>query len=48
MSSSSRKDKPRLRERLRQRRVARKQRKAERARIARENPAPKTIPGGLG
>ena len=52
MANSSRKDKPesrgRLWDRLRQRREARKQRKAERARLARKNPTPRTTPGSLG
>ena len=49
MTNSSPKDKPEsrrlLRDRLRQRREARKQRKVERARLARENPTPRTTPG---
>ena len=52
MTNSSLKDKPEsrrlLRDRLRQRREARKQRKVERARLARENPTPRTTPGSLG
>jgi hypothetical protein len=53
MSRESRTDgpregKPKLWDRLLQRRQARKQRKAERARLARENPVPPTTPGSLG
>jgi len=53
MSRQSRTDGPResksrFWDRLRHRREARKQRKAERARLARENPVPPTTPGSLG
>jgi hypothetical protein len=53
MSRMSRTDGPperksRLRDRLRQRRQAKKQRKAERALLGRENPVPRTTPGGVG